>query len=158
MWKLEKSETRDILEKIERIKTLVGIALTDELFSLSQAMNRELNAIGKGASGITDGITAFHDGQQKIGEGVSGIAFGVNALNVGQQDEERRKIENWLSPIDFRSRQQEILKGAQAGTRQWLLDSQKFQSWVDADGGTLWCPGIPGAGKTVTSFIVIDHL
>lgn len=158
IWKFEKSEMRDILDKMERIKTLVGIALTDDLFSLSQAMKRELNAIGKEVSGITDGITALHDGQQKIGEGVSDITFGVTALNVGQQEEERRQIENWLSPIDFRSRQQEILKGAQAGTRQWLFDSEKFRSWVVADRGTLWCPGIPGAGKTVTSSIVIDHL
>lgn len=158
MWKFEKSEMRDILDKMERIKTLVGIALTDDLFSLSQAMKRELNAIGREVSGMTDGITALHDGQQKIGEGVSDITFGVTALNLGQQEEERRQIENWLSPIDFRSRQQEILKGAQAGTRQWLFDSENFRSWVDADRGTLWCPGIPGAGKTVTSSIVIDHL
>ena len=158
MWRFEKSEVRDILDKIERIKTLVGIALTDDLFSLSQAMNRELNAIGKGVSGITDGISALHDGQQKIGEDVSDITFGVTALNVVHQEEERRRIENWLSPIDFRTRQQEILKGAQAGTRQWLFDSEKFRSWVDADRGTLWCPGIPGAGKTVTSSMVIDHL
>ena len=30
--------------------------------------------------------------------------------------------------------------------------------WLDAPGETLFCPGIPGAGKTVLASIVIDHL
>ena len=158
MWKFEKSEMRDILDKIERIKTLVNIALTDDLFTLSQAMSKKLGAMGEEVSLVSEGITALHDGQQMIGEDVSNISVGVTALNDGQNEEERRKVENWLSPIDFKYRHREILKGAQAGTRQWLFDSKKFRTWVDADRGTLWCPGIPGAGKTVTSSIIIDKL
>ena len=158
MWKFEKSEMRDILNKIERIKALVNIALTDDLFTLSQAMSKELSAIGKEVSVVGEGVIALHGGQQMIGEGVLDINVGVTALNTGQQEEERGKVENWLSPIDFRYRHREILKGAQAGTRQWLFEDKKFRSWVDADRGTLWCPGIPGAGKTVTSSIIIDHL
>lgn len=158
MWKFEKSEMGDILNKIERIKTLVNIALTGDLFTLTQAMAKELSAIGKEVSGINESIIALHDGQQQIAEGISDIGYGVNALNIGQQEEELRKIASWLSPIDFRSRHQEILKGAQAGTCQWLFDSEKFRSWVDTDRGALWCPGIPGAGKTVASSIIIDHL
>ena len=158
MWKFDKSEMQLILDQIERIKTLVNIALTDDLFTLSQVMNSELSAIGKEVSVVSEGVMALHDGQQMIGQGVSDISIGLTALNTGQQEEERRKVENWLSPIDFRSRHREILKGAQAGTRQWLFDSGKFRNWVDGDRGTLWCPGIPGAGKTVTSSIIIDRL
>lgn len=121
-------------------------------------MDKELSTIGKEVSEINETVIALHDGQQRIAEGVSGIGFGVTALNIGQQEEELRKITSWLSPVDFRSRYQEILKGAQAGTRQWLFDSEKFRSWVDTDRGTLWCSGIPSAGKTVTSSIIIDHL
>ena len=158
MWKFEKSEMRDVLDKIERIKTLVNISLTDDLFALSQAMSKDLSAMGKEVSVVNEGVMALHDGQQIISEGVSDVSVAVAALNTRQQEEERRKVEDWLSPNDFRYRHREILKGAQAGTRQWLFDSGKFQSWVDADRGTLWCPGIPGAGKTVTSSIIIDHL
>lgn len=158
MWKFEKSEMGDILDKIERIKPLVNIALTGDLFTLTQAVSKELGAIGKEVSEIDDNITAIHDGQQQIAEGVSDIGFNVTALTIGQQEEELRKIASWLSPVDFRSRHWEILKGAQAGTRQWLFDSEKFRNWVDRDRGALWCPGIPGAGKTVTLSIIIDHL
>ena len=158
LWKFEKSEMGDTLDKIERIKTLVSLALSDDLFSLSRAMNKELNSVAAGVAEINDGVTALHDRQQKIGKGVSDISAGVTTLNLRQQEEECHKIEDWLSPIDFRSRQQEILKGAQAGTRQWLFDSEQFQNWMNVDRGTLWCPGIPGAGKTVTSSLIINHL
>ncbi|KAH6670383.1 ankyrin repeat-containing domain protein [Halenospora varia] len=52
---------------------------------------------------------------------------------------------------DFISRRQE-------GTGQWLLDSDKFQAWVKTDKQTLFCPGIPGAGKTILTSIVIEEL
>ena len=158
MWKFEKSEMRDILDEIERIKALVNIALMHDLFTLSQAMSNELNSMGKEVSLVSEGVIALHDGQQMIGKGVSDIGVGVTALTTGQQAEERREVKNWLSSIDFRYRQREILKSAQAGTRQWLFDSQKFRDWVGADRGILWCPGIPGAGKTVTSSIIVDRL
>lgn len=158
LWKFEKSEMGDTLDRIERIKTLVSLALSDDLFSLSRAMNKELNAVAEGVAEINDGVTALHYRQQKIGKGVSDISAGVTILNLRQQDKECHEIEDWLSPIDFRSRQQEILKGAQAGTRQWLFDSEKFQNWMNVDRSTLWCPGIPGAGKTVTSSLIIDYL
>jgi Cdc6-like AAA superfamily ATPase len=33
-----------------------------------------------------------------------------------------------------------------------------FQRWLKKSGKTLFCPGIPGAGKTVLTAIVVDHL
>ena len=41
---------------------------------------------------------------------------------------------------------------------QWLLESTEFQEWVNQSKQTLFCPGIPGAGKTMISSIVVDHL
>ena len=146
------------VNKIERVKRLVNIALAGDLFSLTEAMNKKLSAIGGEVSEINDGVTALYYGQQKIGKCVSDISVGVTALTIEQHEEERRKIEEWLSLIDFRSRQHQVFRGAQAGTRQWLFDSEEFQDWIDPDRGTLWCPGTPGAGTIVTSSIIIDYL
>jgi hypothetical protein len=33
-----------------------------------------------------------------------------------------------------------------------------FRTWLGAPGKTLFCPGIPGAGKTILTSIVVDHL
>jgi Cdc6-like AAA superfamily ATPase len=38
------------------------------------------------------------------------------------------------------------------------LDSPEFQAWLQTDKQTLFCPGIPGAGKTILTAIVIEHL
>ncbi|KAF4837172.1 Vegetative incompatibility protein HET-E-1 [Colletotrichum tropicale] len=46
----------------------------------------------------------------------------------------------------------------QDGTGLWLLESPEFQAWVQGDCQTLFCPGMPGAGKTMLSSIVIEYL
>ncbi|KZL65007.1 ankyrin repeat protein [Colletotrichum incanum] len=43
-------------------------------------------------------------------------------------------------------------------TGQWLLNSPEFQSWLQTDRQTLFCPGLPGAGKTIVTSIVVEHL
>lgn len=72
--------------------------------------------------------------------------------------EEDLKVLNWLTPIDFGPQHSDYLRRRQPGTGQWLLDCDIYQRWVDEPGQTLFCPGIPGAGKTILSSIVIDDL
>lgn len=70
----------------------------------------------------------------------------------------KRRILDWISPTDFETQQADNIERRQAGTGQWLLDSQQFQNWITNDRQTLFCPGMPGAGKTMVSSIVIEHL
>ncbi|KAJ7027038.1 ankyrin repeat domain-containing protein [Mycena alexandri] len=70
----------------------------------------------------------------------------------------RSAIIEWLSPINFFVRQQDISKNRQLGTGEWLLSDPKFKQWKSSTGGILWCSGIPGAGKTVLASLVVDHL
>jgi Cdc6-like AAA superfamily ATPase len=46
----------------------------------------------------------------------------------------------------------------QDGTGQWLMESDEFKTWLNGARKTLFCPGIPGAGKTMQTAIAIDHL
>jgi Cdc6-like AAA superfamily ATPase len=46
----------------------------------------------------------------------------------------------------------------QTGTGQWGLQDTIFQRWDQSKDATLFCPGIPGAGKTIMAALVIDHL
>ncbi|KAF4880492.1 Vegetative incompatibility protein HET-E-1 [Colletotrichum siamense] len=73
-------------------------------------------------------------------------------------DEKKQKIVDWITPIDFAAQQIDNLERRQEGTGQWLLESQAFQTWIEEDRKTLFCPGMPGAGKTMLSSIVIEHL
>lgn len=74
------------------------------------------------------------------------------------QRDENSKILEWLTPIDYGSQQSDYLRRRQPGTGQWLLGSTKFQAWVETSRQTLFCPGIPGAGKTILTSIVVDYL
>ncbi|KAJ7795329.1 ankyrin repeat-containing domain protein [Mycena olivaceomarginata] len=58
------------------------------------------------------------------------------------EDTKRRTIIEWLSPLNFFLRQQDISKTRQQGTGEWLLDDPKFKSWKSNPGQVLWCSGI----------------
>ena len=68
------------------------------------------------------------------------------------------KILDWLTPIDYAPQQNDYIKRRQAGTGQWLLDSIQYQDWLKVKKQTLFCPGIPGAGKTILTSIVVNDL
>lgn len=72
--------------------------------------------------------------------------------------EDDLKILNWLTPIDYGPIHSDILNRRQLGTGQWLLDSTEYQAWLNTSEQTLFCSGIPGAGKTVLTSIVVDEL
>ena len=55
------------------------------------------------------------------------------------------------SKMNFIARRQE-------GTSEWLFESDEFQQWENNKSCTLFCPGIPGSGKTVMVSIVVDYL
>ncbi|KAJ7026032.1 hypothetical protein C8F04DRAFT_879243, partial [Mycena alexandri] len=70
----------------------------------------------------------------------------------------RDVILNWLSPINFFLRQADISQMRTKGTGKWLRADPIFEKWESGSGSTLWCRGIPGAGKTVLASMVVDYL
>lgn len=75
-----------------------------------------------------------------------------------QVDEQSRMVLDWLTPVDYAPQQNDYIKRRQAETGQWLIDSAEFEKWVENDEQTLFCPGIPGAGKTILTSIVVEEL
>lgn len=67
-------------------------------------------------------------------------------------------ITDWLSPTNFPARQKDIFEQGQDGTVQWFLESAEFEKWLRGVDKTLFCPGIPGAGKTMMAAVAVDHL
>jgi len=89
-------------------------------------------------------------------------------------DEESRSILNWISPLTFWAKQNDVLSRKQEGTCEWFFETPGFQSWLNGDEPTLWCPGIrksipwhsntlaadvilAGAGKTVLAYVGIRY-
>ncbi len=73
-------------------------------------------------------------------------------------DRHYQEFLHWLSPSGNEARQLDLMDKRQEGTGQWFLNSPKFLAWVEGPTRTLLCPGIPGAGKTFMTAIVVNHL
>jgi ankyrin repeat protein len=74
-------------------------------------------------------------------------------------DEGRLKaMIEWISPLNFVAKQSLLFKDHHEGTCKWFLGCEDFRLWKDSENAVLFCPGIPGAGKTFLSSIVINEL
>ncbi|RJE19111.1 Phosphorylase superfamily [Aspergillus sclerotialis] len=73
-------------------------------------------------------------------------------------EEPRDDIFRRLSPIDDLLLHDAILEKHCKGTGEAFLQSSQFKTWVDSENQTLFCPGIPGSGKSVFASTVVDHL
>jgi Cdc6-like AAA superfamily ATPase len=89
---------------------------------------------------------------------VSSTAVNVQAVRSKLDRKEDIDIIDWLTPIDYGPQQSDFLRRRQPGTGQWLLNSAEYQAWLHSAKQTLFCPGIPGAGKTTLASLVIDDV
>ncbi|KAF2192220.1 hypothetical protein K469DRAFT_716724 [Zopfia rhizophila CBS 207.26] len=137
VWKFKKEEVASILDRMERLKSLVEIALQMDHFKLSQAIKDD---------------TSF------VRTHVPVIQSGVDKIRQDQDSARHRRLLEWISPTDYPAQQSDIIKRRQEGTGQWFLDAPEVARWLSEPKGTLFCPGIPGAGKTMVAAIAIDHL
>lgn len=97
----------------------------------------------------------WHQAETKI---FSAIQNNVEQSNRWQENQDCLVILDWLSTIDYAAQQSDFIGRRQSGTGQWLLDSTEFQTWLNTNEKTLFCPGIPGAGKTILASIVVEEL
>ena len=83
---------------------------------------------------------------------------GVDHLEQGRYHQHHHVIIEWISPTNFPAQQSDLIARRQAETGQWFLASPEFTKWLHEPHGTLFCPGIPGAGKTMMAAIAIQYL
>ncbi|KAK6507843.1 hypothetical protein TWF481_006265 [Arthrobotrys musiformis] len=83
-----------------------------------------------------------------------------NVANITSrlEKEDEVKILKWITPMEYAPNHNDIVQKRQPGTGQWFLTSEKYHDWLQNSQRILFCPGMPGAGKTFLSSIVIDHL
>jgi hypothetical protein len=86
------------------------------------------------------------------------VKIGIDGLKQAQNDQQQQTILDWLTPVNYASQQNDFISRRQEGTGQWLLESEEFQIWLNTNKQTLFSPGIPGAGKTILTSIIVDEL
>lgn len=95
---------------------------------------------------------------QAIKADVTELVEGFKRIEHREADSHHRTIADWLTPIDFAKQQTDFIGRRQRDTGRWFLESKEFTTWLNGVKQTLFCPGIPGAGKTTMASIVIDKL
>ena len=77
-----------------------------------------------------------------------------NVSNSFTVADDRSNILAWLSPLDPKSRHQDIQDRRVESIGEWLLQTEEFRSWHtssgrdQSDNAVLFCYGDPGVGKT----------
>ncbi|KAK8925489.1 Ankyrin repeat domain-containing protein 50 [Metarhizium anisopliae] len=89
---------------------------------------------------------------------ISDVQDGIHKLLDTHHERQHQHILDWLTQVNYAPLQSDLLRKRQPQTGQWLLDSTAFQEWIKTSKQTLFCPGIPGAGKTTLTSVVVDYL
>ena len=132
-WPFEKEEMSDILNTIERLKTLLSLARQNDHIALSKATKIEIDSMNAE---------------------VNEISTGVSKLQIGPIYNDIRR---WLSAPDPSSNYNRALKDRYVTTGDWFLKSKAYQDWLSKTYSLLWLHGIPGCGKTVLSSTIIQN-
>lgn len=86
------------------------------------------------------------------------IKVGVDGLQHDQDRQKHYQVMDWISSAKFPAQQSDLISRRQEDTGLWFLNSLAFTEWVCGASRTLFCPGIPGAGKTIMTAITVDYL
>lgn len=115
------------------------------MISIGEFMNDSYNQMNSIFSPMTDSSGFFHDS-------------GIKRMIDKSDDDERERITKWISETEYADDLEKNLSDIEDGTGVWLLESIDFHQWMMKKNSVLYCPGIPGAGKTMIASIIIDHL
>jgi hypothetical protein len=107
---------------------------------------------------IESRVSSLQDDSKTIKVEIEAIQQGQDRQNQGHDLQKHYETMEWLSPDSFAAQQSDLITRKQADTGQWFLDSPEFTEWVYGTSQTLFCPGIPGAGKTMMAAIAVHHL
>lgn len=84
------------------------------------------------------------------------------SLEQRYENQDRQELLDWISKdaMAHKKRFTSLKQRREPGTRKWLFESPEWREWIQpgTGGTTLYCPGIPGAGKTFTAAMAIERL
>ncbi|UKZ67723.1 uncharacterized protein TrAtP1_008881 [Trichoderma atroviride] len=96
--------------------------------------------------------------EKKIIEILSGVQQSVDEVVQVQYEQANKAILDWLTQIEYGPQHSDFLHRREPGTGQWFLGCDEYQTWLSSNKCTLFCPGIPGSGKTILTAIVVNDL
>ncbi|PSN71685.1 hypothetical protein BS50DRAFT_234023 [Corynespora cassiicola Philippines] len=138
-WPFKSSETQSIVSEIRICRDTVAIALSADSFcTLLESLSLQKN--------IKNELEDVHGLLQKRNEIQDRIHL----------DERRTNILKTYFFVDAKLSFSINTKLRYPTTGSWLSGDPVFQNWLNGNASCLWLSGIPGAGKTVLSTLVIE--
>ncbi|KAI1119851.1 hypothetical protein F5Y10DRAFT_259507 [Nemania abortiva] len=168
-WPIDEKEVEKLISAIQREKTLLQLALTKDCVELIEEIKKTssqnhavllelIQTIREQATDAEGELSRLKLVLSDLQQSQGCVIAGLTDIREHHIDLEQQVILDWITPTDYTTQQSDFINRRQAGTGKWLLESAEFQTWTGNDNHTLFCPGIPGAGKTILTSIVIDNL
>ena len=91
---------------------------------------------------------------------VQKLSDNMKPLLQTQQSQERQKVLDWLAPGYYQSQHADIQRHLDHDSGKTFTEHEVFKAWSRGsnDVKILFCPGLPGAGKTSMASIAIHRL
>ncbi|KAJ6521454.1 hypothetical protein DFH09DRAFT_215565 [Mycena vulgaris] len=158
-----KNDVKEALSTIERFKTMCIWESVNDFAEEQRTDNQSMiKSVQHGFKEQRENLEDAREGErlerQYISKSVRDVARNQERYQDYQDSTKRDKIIQWFSPLNFFLRQADIFSTRQPGTGEWLLQDELFKRWRSGEEKTMWCRGMPGAGKTVLASIVVNDL
>ncbi|KAF5723133.1 ankyrin repeat domain-containing protein [Fusarium mundagurra] len=169
VWPFNEKDVSELIAAIQREKGLLQLALENDsrgllkdfiqkaeenhnrLIELMQNLKHDSDQQKDQLEELSTGLASLQTTQETV-------TNSLDKFGDAQAADQRLRILDWITPMHFASDQEDYLDRIQPGSGKWFLESDQFNGWVGGVYQTLYCPGIPGAGKTILTSLVIDHL
>ena len=136
-WQWTKSEADQALQRMERLKSLINCALTNDLVTLSQAI---------------------HDGVAALGVGTAQLEIRIKRLQTHAEQELQDRLSCWLGLPDPSTNYRAALEKRHPDTGSWLLNGQAFKEWKSSQSSFMWIHGSASCGKTILSCALLQDI
>ncbi|KAL8990233.1 MAG: hypothetical protein Q9169_008172, partial [Polycauliona sp. 2 TL-2023] len=136
-WPLSKSKTLELINSLERHKATCTVALA--------------------GTGLVD-VHSILKETKLSNKHLAEIRAKQETMLKLQLSQEQEKAMSWISPVDAATKHRAFARERQEGTGMWLFDVPEMTHWLETPNSALWVYGIPGAGKTTLSTLVVDEI
>ena len=147
---MKKSILAGIQESISDLRQNLGLAIDALHIDTSAVSLQALERIDGRLGLLIDGRTPA---SAKLTYGITELQLDIAEQKESSMKQERLAILDWLSPLDFGPKHNDSRSKWQEGTGRCLIKAAEFQEWLNRVTKTLWCPGMPGAGITILTYV-----
>ncbi|KAJ7713596.1 hypothetical protein B0H16DRAFT_541034 [Mycena metata] len=131
-WTLDKADVTELLLKVERVKSLIMLALQNNHVALSREIQKDVQELHQQMEDVSSRVSAVsvkvEDVAQRVFQRIEPMAANVKQLQDHEINADLRDFAQWLSPLDFQANQDNFFSKCASGTGDWLIKHPEARS------------------------------